>query len=285
MGDKMSEKEIIQNATLHIIRPQKYQMAFWGLVILIGGIAIGAATTVMVLKPRLPFAPPGIEGSAQRMLDGMANELNLTAEQRRLIEPLIKQHMAKLDEIRSKAQPQITEQFRLMHDEIAKVLTPEQLSLWEERLRRIPENFRPPMLPRDRHMPGNGPDMGPGTPQGQVPGQQPGMPGGPGGQPQDSRPQQPGRPQQRPASPPSGAVNMDQPTQDDRLAAAIEERSAQGQTQDTAQPQTNDQQPQPAQQDDGTPPPPPDDGGGPGGAGGPPDGGPMGPPPDGGPGN
>jgi hypothetical protein len=271
MGDTMSEKEVIQNATLHIIRPQKYQMAFWGLIILIGGIAIGSATTVLFLRHGPQGPMPGMEGSAQRMVEGMAHELNLTVEQQRLIEPLIRQHMAKLNDIRSKAQPLITEQFKLMHDEIAKVLTPEQLKLWEDRLTRIPKDFRPPMMPLPNQRFHDGMPI-PGVPQQQSPGQQPGGPVRPDGQPRDSQPQQPLRPPAGP--PPATSVNQ----QEDRVAAAVfDEQPAP--SQNVASATTSDQPPQPSQQDDMMPPPPPD-GGGPQDGMAPPPGEPMGPPPD-----
>jgi hypothetical protein len=271
----MSEKEIIQNATLHIIRPQKYQMAFWGLIILIGGIAIGSAATVMVTGRRHQPLMPGIEGSSQRMLQGMQHELDLTPDQQRQIEPLIRQHMAKLNEIRSKAQPLIMQEFKLMHDEIAKVLTPEQLRLWEERLTRIPEDFRPPMPPQ---VPGVPSRVLPGQPQREWPHQQPGVPARPQNQQQDSQPGSrpmgppPGAmmdPRQMPDNPPSAGVSDDSSAQFQPLMDA----SAQEQTPAA-------QQPQAPQQDETMPPPPPDDAGGPGPA--PQDGapdGPMGPPP------
>jgi hypothetical protein len=272
----MSDKEIIQNATLHIIRPQRYQMAFWGLVILIGGIAIGAATTVMVVGRGSGEPMRGFPVAAQRMVEGMARELQLTPEQQRLIEPLVKQHMAKLDEIRSKAQPQITEQFKLMHDEIAKILTPEQLMLWEARLKRIPEDFRPPMPPDGQRFRDGGPE-GPGGRQQPGPqNQPPDGPTGPAGQPQR------GQPMTSPPGAPSGEMRM----QEDRVAATVldnQRDSSPAQAQpvaDAAAASAGDQPPQQGQ-DDGTPPPPPDDGGGPGPMpqdGGP--GGPMGPPPD-----
>jgi hypothetical protein len=283
MGDKMSEKEVIQNATLHIIRPQKWQMAFWGLVILIGGIAIGSAATLLVAGRGHRVPGPGMDASAQRMVQGMTRELALTPDQQRQIEPLIRQHMARLAEIRSKAQPQITEQFKLMHDEIARVLTPEQLKLWEERFRRIPEDFRPPMsLPGERFR-GPGPRPMPGVPAPQGPQQRPEGPMRPSG------PEQ--QPQQPPVGPQPGAVRYDQQRmEEDRVAAAVfAERAAQ---QDAAassdsqpmQDQQNAPAPGPSDgqpQDDFMPPPPPDDAGGPPDGGTPPpDGGPMGPPPD-----
>lgn len=138
-------------------------MAVSGLVILMAGITLGVAGTLVVVRPKQSRPPldPGMaaELTSRRMQD----ELNLTPEQVEQIDAVLREHFEKLEALRESARPKINEAFESMKTSIDAVLTEEQRIAWEKDTARLDRMFR-----RGMH-------RGPGGPGG--PG---GPPGGPG---------------------------------------------------------------------------------------------------------
>jgi len=150
----------------------RWRMAFFGLVILLAGIVIGGAASLLVVW-RVSMKPmPGPERSADRMIQGLRHELRLSPAQREQIEPIIHRHMERLDQIRREARPLIEGQLRQMNDEIAPLLDDQQRMMWRQMQQRLP--MEPPPMPRMPPMP-----PGPQPPFGQPP-RQPPQPPGPG---------------------------------------------------------------------------------------------------------
>lgn len=171
-----------------------------GLVILAAGVAIGAS--LMFLHQSKPPERYGREPEilAEQMLRQLGRELNLTPQQRRRLDPVLRQHYKKLNDIRAEVRPQIVTQLEQINADIAAVLTPEQMQLWQQKIRRLEDHF-PTFRGRGRgggFGPEAGQEFGPRGPQG------PRQPLGPGNHRQERferpLPSEPNQPQ--PYSPP-----------------------------------------------------------------------------------
>lgn len=120
-----------------------------GLVILVSGIAIGAGSVVLTgQKPPKPFGhyhEP--EERAERVARRMSERLELTADQSREIEVILKRRFTAMDEIVKTFHPRMAEQYRLMREEIDPLLTEEQRERWHEKLKKFENRVH---LPPDR---------------------------------------------------------------------------------------------------------------------------------------
>ncbi len=157
----MNQQEFSDNSILIMKRLHRWRMAFFGLVILLAGLVIGAALTFLLThrfdKPHTP--PP--EFAAEQVVRRLGRQLNLSKKQMKQLEPILRNHMQKLHDIRMEARPQIMEQLRLMNEEISSVLSEEQKQLWQRHLRRLQADLRQPR----RHRAGSEPRL----PDGQRP--------------------------------------------------------------------------------------------------------------------
>jgi Spy/CpxP family protein refolding chaperone len=134
VGDTMSNNQINENQNIYQIKMHRWRMAFFGLVILLAGIAIGVAASLLVAgRPML-----GPERTADRMIQGLRHELRLSPQQRQQIEPIIHRHMERLDQIRRDARPQIENELRRMNEEIVPILDDRQRAEWVQMQRRLP---------------------------------------------------------------------------------------------------------------------------------------------------
>ncbi len=153
MGDAMNQTETTDSPNVDYMRKlHRWRMAFFGLVILLAGLVIGVSSTLMLVRHRERGRPWGPEFFSRRMMDRMQRDLDLSTEQEKKIGAIVKDRMEKLDDIRMEARPRITEQLKLMNEEISAVLTEEQKRIWQRSFRRLPGEVRPP---------GPGPGEGP----------------------------------------------------------------------------------------------------------------------------
>jgi hypothetical protein len=157
-----------QNQNIYLIKMHQWRMAFWGLVILLAGIVIGVSSILIVQWRFIKGPRPGPEIMVNRMVRGLQHELDLSRQQRDKIEPIIHKHMSKLDEIRRNARPLIEQEMRLMNEEIALILNPEQKILWERMLRNLPIEPGPGQRPPENQGPFGQPP--PPRPEGPSPG-------------------------------------------------------------------------------------------------------------------
>jgi hypothetical protein len=180
MGDSMSPNELTPNSMLLLSRLQRWRMAFFGLVILLAGAAIGAGAALIWLGQRTqgraqwgPFqgrvAEARLDPTA-RVLPNLRQYLGLTDQQMQVIAPIVKEHMANLQRLRQEVRPKVAEELREMDRQIASELNPDQRRVWERRFRRLQEQLQwqgPPYRGR-----GAPPErrQGPGEPA--APGQQ-----------------------------------------------------------------------------------------------------------------
>ncbi len=141
----MNQTETNDSQIINYMRKvHRWRMAFFALVILLAGIVIGAASVIILLRPK-PIGPStGPEFVSEAMIRGLQRQLQLSPEQVEQVESILQKYMQKLHEIRMNARPQMAEQLRLMNEEISAVLTEQQRRIWQERLLPLQRQLRPP---------------------------------------------------------------------------------------------------------------------------------------------
>lgn len=138
----------------------------FSILTLVSGIIIGSGVTLMTAERfKKEPVPPGVEYLSRRMIDHLIRELDLSPEQKKQLDPIVKQHMEAMEKVRDTARPQIAEEIKQMNDEIMSVLDKEQKSIWENKIKRMQDNFPrmgqrrgPGYAPRDRSDPNFRPD-------------------------------------------------------------------------------------------------------------------------------
>jgi hypothetical protein len=158
MGDAMNIEH--PASSIGHISPavHRWRMAFFGLVILLAGVIIGIALTLSWLcyphRPRMP----GPEFAAETMLYRLEPYLHLSPEQTKKMQPLLRKHMQKLQQMREDIRTEIGEQLRQMNTEISSILDEHQKQLWREHLQPLEGQLRPgpggPGGPQRRGFPG-----------------------------------------------------------------------------------------------------------------------------------
>ncbi|MHC4546702.1 MAG: hypothetical protein ACYTDW_21580 [Planctomycetota bacterium] len=130
--------------TYYMRRLHRWRMAFFGLVILLAGFIIGAASITILAPNRLTRPPQPAEKATRMMIGRLRRELGLSPEQDEKIGPILQKHLQKLEEIRTNARTEITEQLQQMDEGISAVLTEEQKRIWQRWLRLLQWQLRPP---------------------------------------------------------------------------------------------------------------------------------------------
>lgn len=187
----MNPSDPNESPTVLLRQVHRWRMAFFGLVILLAGMTLGAAGTLLLIGPAEWQPPMEPEVATNAMLGRFREELGLTSEQAADIRRILRTRMQKLHEIRTQARPQIEQQLEGMKEEIAAVLTPDQRSRWQGIMGRLEQEFHRGM----RRGPGG---RGPGFRRGREGGGPPGGHGpGPGRRPRwDRPPEEPFRPRE-----------------------------------------------------------------------------------------
>jgi uncharacterized membrane protein len=159
MGDSVDQRDSSENPMILLRKVRRWRMAFFGLVILLAGMLTGAAVTLVTVGHTDRQGPPPPEVAVMRMLDQIGPRLRLSPEQRRQIAPILRKHVAKLQEIREEGRTQIVEELKQIHDEVSVVLTADQERAWEGLLEGLPGQFGRGYGPRRL---GPGPEGRPG---------------------------------------------------------------------------------------------------------------------------
>jgi FtsZ-binding cell division protein ZapB len=143
MGGAMSQKETTDNPIVsNINKTHMWRMAFFGLIILVAGIAIGGSSMLIFAPEKIIKPPKAPEFASGRMVGRLHRELRLTPEQTEKIEPILKEHMETLHNIRIDAQDQIGEALEQMNKQISSILTDGQKRMWQKRLRHLQSPLR-----------------------------------------------------------------------------------------------------------------------------------------------
>jgi hypothetical protein len=143
MGGAMNQNQTTDNTIVsQIHKAHMWRMAFFGLIILIAGIAIGGSSMLIFAPKKLIKPPRGPEFASGRMVGQLRRELRLSPEQAEKIEPILKEHMETLHNIRIDAQDQIGKALEKMNKQISSILTDRQKRMWESRLHRLQDPLR-----------------------------------------------------------------------------------------------------------------------------------------------
>lgn len=154
------------------INPDKFtpksdlKPVLFSILILVSGIIIGSTATLMTVDQfKKQPVPPGPEYMSGRMIERITRELHLSPEQRKQLDPIVKQHMLAIDKIREVVRPKIADELKQMNDEIMAVLNEGQKQIWTDKIQRIQDNFprmhqrrRTGRTPQDRNDPNFRPD-------------------------------------------------------------------------------------------------------------------------------
>ncbi len=163
MGNTMNEQNNEQIEL--VINAQRWKMAFFGLIILIAGVFIGAVLSPAVM-PRPAAHLPGVESVNKGMIRRLQEDLNLSPEQTRQVSEICNKHIQALNDIRRQARPKIAEQMNELYSEVASVLDEDQQELWKQSMDRLTKRFsgRQRRNRRGRRGPGGpGGERGPGA--------------------------------------------------------------------------------------------------------------------------
>jgi hypothetical protein len=136
-----------ENPTVLLRRLHRWRMAFFGLVILLAGITIGVAGTLLVFGPPEGPRPMPPEIAVRVLLGRFRDQLNITDDQADQIRTILRTRMQNLQKLREEARPKIEEQLEGLKEEISAVLTAEQSSKWQEIINRLDREFRHGMRP------------------------------------------------------------------------------------------------------------------------------------------
>jgi len=140
----MTNNDITESSAAFYMRKiQRWRMAFFGLVILVAGIAIGGASVFILAPERLMQPPPGPEFDSMRMIPPLRQDLDLTPEQEKKIKPILDKHMQKLQDIRTAARSSIEEALARMNKSISEILTEEQRQRWQHSFDRLDRELHP----------------------------------------------------------------------------------------------------------------------------------------------
>jgi len=166
----MSQTETTHSPTIDQLQKlHRRRMALFGLVILIAGIAIGAASVVILMPRPKPFSGPGDPAWSGLMMAGrLEHVLDLTPEQKEQIRLISKTAFDALREIQEKAKPDIEDIVKDMNNKISAALTDEQRPKWQRELEDFQRRFREGGRRGGRRPgeggPGSGRRRGPGDP-------------------------------------------------------------------------------------------------------------------------
>ncbi|MEA2237787.1 MAG: hypothetical protein QOC81_2511 [Thermoanaerobaculia bacterium] len=97
------------------------------IVAFLAGILVGVAGDhLYLIRSGRLFPRHGSHFAADRMTDRLANELQLSAQQKTQVQQIIERHRAKIDAAMSNVRPQVRQELDATNAEIEAVLTPDQ---------------------------------------------------------------------------------------------------------------------------------------------------------------
>ncbi|MBI4596008.1 MAG: hypothetical protein HY730_06475 [Candidatus Tectomicrobia bacterium] len=132
MSEEKEIKEIPVNTPSQTPKKSRWKLVLLGLVILFCGMVIGAGITFHVGHVMIFHAISPNGEMAGRITKQIDRDLNLTDEQRSQVDKIVAHRVSAFGSILIEAYPKIKEQFELLHDEVAPILTEEQKLKWEK---------------------------------------------------------------------------------------------------------------------------------------------------------
>jgi gas vesicle protein len=126
----------------HLQKVHRRRMALFGLVILIAGVAIGAACAVIFIPRPKPFPGPDPAFAALMVAGRLERMLVLAPEQKEKIDQILKTTFDALHKIQEEAKPKIDAQIKQMNEQISAALTDDQRQKWQRELEDFQNRFR-----------------------------------------------------------------------------------------------------------------------------------------------
>lgn len=139
MGRTMNEQ---YNDQIQLLKKvHRWRLAFFGIIILIAGIVIGAAGAMIYKASAFPEPPKGIEFVNANSMKRLKRELNLSEEQSVKIEKIFNDHLKVLSDIRKQARSQIAEEMNGLYADVLKILDKQQQEQWDKSIQRLREHI------------------------------------------------------------------------------------------------------------------------------------------------
>ena len=148
------------NTNAHLTPRQMHshsvKLILCAMVILLAGMVIGSAATVIIVKSTRVNRPKPPERGPEQMAKRIKKSLNLTQAQSSEIVPIIEKHLQVMWHIRMGARPVITAQLNEMRDEIEPLLDEDQQKLWKRDVKKLLEPLQYSSPPRYGQQQGQG---------------------------------------------------------------------------------------------------------------------------------
>lgn len=133
----MKTNEDLANPALLLKRALYWRMAFFSVIILLAGVAIGASGMFIWRSKHKPTPATPQTVTINRAMRQLSSQLKLTKPQAEQIKPMLRKCVASLEQVRKKARPQINQHLRQMNNGIASVLNDTQTRRWKKYEKRL----------------------------------------------------------------------------------------------------------------------------------------------------
>ncbi len=131
-------------------RRRRWLSLMLAIVIFTSGFVAGGGITLVTLRNTLLYWVHHPEEFPPRAAARLRSKLDLTGEQTRRVEAILRRRQAVLQTIRREVQPRVIAELDLVEQEIAEVLTPEQRERWHARFTELRETWTPAIPQENR---------------------------------------------------------------------------------------------------------------------------------------
>lgn len=114
-------------------RRKRWRAILFGAIILLGGIAIGAGGTVIVLHRALTYAIHHPEVAPERVSERIRRKFDLSQGQTARVKSIIAARQKNLQALRRQWQPHAEKELDGIREDVASILEPDKARRWRER--------------------------------------------------------------------------------------------------------------------------------------------------------
>lgn len=140
--------------------PKTWMTLLIGGLLIVSGMVMGAGGTILLVKDRVGEHRSDHGPAPDHLMRRIAEDLELTETQHDQIYSIVETHQKEMEVIRQSMKDEVDVCFDTLKTDIEAVLTPEQLTIWEERIKKFRK--RGPRGPgREHHGPGRDGRRGP----------------------------------------------------------------------------------------------------------------------------
>lgn len=130
--------------------PRRHRGMFIGLLVAVflsGGV-VGGGVGMLFTQQQFSDCLRHPERMLQRMMSMFRSELNLSDEQAKQVDEIVRRHHEQIEAIRAEVHPRFSAEYSAMHEEVKAVLSEEQRARWDELRERFRKDF--PRSKRER---------------------------------------------------------------------------------------------------------------------------------------